>query len=244
MAGMRVALFGGSFDPPHTGHLRIALAAAERLRLNQVLLAPAGRQPLKAYTPAPFADRLRMLALLAAPYNMLIVSEADAPHPGQRPNYTVDTLARLRLALPAGTELFFLAGADSFLTLPHWRDPERLLRPSDGLLDGWILAARPGFALEALASALPPGYTLAERGENRAGNADPVLIQAVLDPSGAPATPLYLLPDLDDPSTATRIRDAFAAGSEAPHLTSEVAAYIHERGLYTAGSTARHRVLR
>ncbi len=142
-------------------------------------------------------------------------------------------LTQLRPTLPAGTELFFLAGADSFLTLPHWREPAALLRP--GLLDGWILAARPGFALDALASALPPGYALAGRTENRTGRTGPVLTQTVMDPSGAPAVPLYLLPDLDDPSTATRIRDAFAAGSEAPHLTQDVAAYIQEHRLYAAG---------
>ncbi len=249
---MRIALFGGSFDPPHLGHLRIALTAAERLRLDLVLLAPVGRQPLKRYDLAPFADRMQMLSLLTSGHPQLAPSAIDAPlhtPSGESPNYTVDTLARLRPTLPNHAELFFLAGADSFLTLHHWYRAELLLQPAreGGLLDGWILAGRPGFSLDALR--LPPGYTLGPRRElpgpeipspdafgpdaaNPAA-ASPLLLQEVRDFSGAPATPLFLLPDLDDPSTATCIREAFAAGAEPPHLGPPVARYIRERGLYT-----------
>jgi len=237
---MRIALFGGSFDPPHLGHLHIALTAASRLHLDQVLLAPAGRQPLKAHHRTSFADRLAMLTLLVGGHSHLQASDVDAPQAG--PNYTADTLTRLRPALPPGTELFFLAGVDSFLTLRQWHRAEALLRPAatGGLLDGWILAARPGFPLcaltdvptnaltDALATALPPGYTLGEA----TAAPGPVLTRQLRNPTGAPATPLYLLPDLDDPSTATRIRQAFAAGRPAPHLTSQVAAYIRNRKLY------------
>ena len=248
---MRCAFFGGSFDPPHLGHLRIALTAATRLGLDQVLLAPVGRQPLKSHEPAPFADRLAMLALLIADHPRLVASAIDAPRPAPAPaspgnapipNYTVDTLAILRAGLPPATELFFLAGADSFLTLPKWHCPELLLRPApsllsdtqaDGLLTAWILAARPGFALDSLASALPPGYRLADQQQSPG----PVLTQQLLDPHGYPATPLHLLPDLDDPSTATRIRQAFAAGEPAPHLPASIAAYIRDHALYSASGT-------
>ncbi len=228
---MRIALFGGSFDPPHLGHLHIALTAAKRLHLDRVLLAPAGRQPLKAHHLTPFADRLAMLALLIEGHIQLQASEMDAPRAG--PNYTADTLARLRPTLQPGTELYFLAGADSFLTLRQWHRAEALLQPfkAGGLLDGWILAARPGFPLDALATALPPGYTLGEAGPAPG----PLLIQQLRDPTGAPATSLCLLPDLDDPSTATRIREAFATNKPAEsvaHLTDEVAAYIRDHRLY------------
>ncbi len=228
---MRIALFGGSFDPPHLGHLHIALAAAKRLHLDRVLLAPAGRQPLKAHHLTPFADRLAMLALLAEGHSQLQASDVDAPQAG--PNYTADTLARLRPTLQPGTELFFLAGADSFLTLRQWHRAEALLQPAatGGLLDGWVLAARPGFPLDALSTALPTGYTLGEA----IAATGPVLTQQLRAPTGAPATPLSLLPDLDDPSTATRIREAFAMDKPAeivPHLSSEVAAYICDHRLY------------
>ncbi len=235
---MRVALFGGSFDPPHLGHLHIALTAARRLRLDQVLLAPTGRQPLKSHHPAPFADRLAMLALLIEAHPDLTASDLDAPHPEDRPNYTADTLLRLRRTLPPGAELFFLAGADSFLTLPHWHRPQALLQPASaaGALDGWILAARPGFPLDSLATALPPGYIL---GPQQHDHPD-VLTQLLLDPAGQSAVPLYLLADLDDPSTATRIREAFAAGEPPPHLPPSISAYIREHHLYSpAGHVLR-----
>ena len=251
---MRLAFFGGSFDPPHLGHLHIARTACRRLALDRVLLAPVGRQPLKSHPPAPFADRLAMLALLTAPYPELEASPIDAPlsDRNDQPNYAVDTLARLRLSLPAGAALFFLAGADSFLTLPQWRHPQALLRPANsgptnsgpansgpagdqpagdrkpGLLTAWILAARPGFPLASLASALPPGYRLGASSQTPG----PVLTQPVFDLHGAPATPLHLLPDLEDPSTATQIREAFAAGAQAPHLPPQIAHYIRDHGLY------------
>ncbi len=232
---MRLALFGGSFDPPHLGHLHIARTAAQRLALDQVLLAPVGRQPLKSHHPAPFPDRLAMLTLLTAPFPELIASPIDAPNNQATPNYTADTLARLRLTLPPSAQLFFLAGADSFLTLPHWRRPQALLQPAggqpaspNGLLTAWILAARPGFPLASLAHALPPGYSLGSPTQTPG----PVLTQPVFTPENQPATPLHLLPDLEDPSTATTIREAFAAGRPAPHLTPEIAQYIRDHGLY------------
>jgi nicotinate-nucleotide adenylyltransferase len=231
---MRVALFGGTFDPPHLGHLHIARTAAERLHLDQVLLAPTGRQPLKSHHPAPFPDRIAMLQLLIAGHPHLTASALDAPHPDARPNYTADTLTRLRAELPPTTELFFLAGADSFLTLAHWHRAEALL--SRTLLDGWILAGRRGFPFAALPEALPPGYTL---GPPR--HLYPhVLTHTLLAPHHQGAAPLHLLPDLDDPSTATAVREALAAGLPPPHLSPRISAYIREHRLYsTAGPVLR-----
>ncbi len=230
---MRFAYFGGSFDPPHLGHLRIAREAARRLELDRVLLAPTGRQPLKVQHGATFADRLRMVRLLVEGEKRLEASDADAPVSSGlhgAPNYTVDTLARLRPGLPAAAELFFLAGADSFLTLHHWRSPEALLRlPTDGgLLDGWILAARPGFSLDDLPNALPAGYRLGPPSEAPG----PVRTQVILDPSSRRGTPLHLLPDLHDPAAATRIREALARGQSTAFLARPVEALIRERGLY------------
>ncbi|HEU5342444.1 nicotinate-nucleotide adenylyltransferase [Edaphobacter sp.] len=141
---MRIALFGGTFDPPHRGHLAIARAAADAFHLERVLFAPVGRQPLKQDHPASFADRLAMVALACAGDRRFEASEIDAPTPDGTPNYTVDTLARLR-ALHPGAALFNLAGADSFLDLPHWRDPDRLLELAE-----WIVVSRPHFSLDDL----------------------------------------------------------------------------------------------
>ncbi len=139
---MRVALFGGSFDPPHRGHMALARAAADSFALDLVLFAPAGRQPLKkASTGASYPQRLAMVALACAEDPRFAVSELDAPHPDGGPNYTVDTLIRLQTLFP-DAQRFNLAGADSFLTLGRWREPLRMLDLAE-----WIVVSRPGFPL-------------------------------------------------------------------------------------------------
>lgn len=136
---MRIALFGGSFDPPHLGHLAIAAAAADAFHLDQVLFAPTGLQPFKAaLPPAPFADRLAMVALAIQHHPRFTTSTVDAPRPDGLPNYTVDTLSKLHTLHPNDI-LFNLVGADSFLTLPKWRDSGQLLQLAE-----WIVVSRPG----------------------------------------------------------------------------------------------------
>jgi nicotinate-nucleotide adenylyltransferase len=139
---MRVALFGGTFDPPHRGHLSIAAAAADAFGLDTVLFAPTAHQPLKPEAAASFADRMAMLSLACLPDLRFAVSGLDAPRPDGTPNYTVDTLAALRELMP-GETLFNLVGADSFLSMPRWREPQRLLELAE-----WIVVSRPGFPLE------------------------------------------------------------------------------------------------
>ncbi len=142
---MRLALFGGTFDPPHRGHLSIAAAAADAFGLDSVLFAPVGRQPLKRNgASAPYSDRVAMLSLACIPDLRFAVSKLDAPHPDGTPNYTVQTLASLH-QLMAGAQIFYLAGADSFLNLPYWHQSERLLELAE-----WIVVSRPGFPLTDL----------------------------------------------------------------------------------------------
>jgi nicotinate-nucleotide adenylyltransferase len=153
---MRVALFGGSFDPPHHGHIAIATAAADVFDLDSVLFAPVGRQPLKPEgVPASFADRLAMVEFACRADSRFAVSDLDAPRSDGTPNYTVQTLATLHEAMP-DARLFNLVGADSFLDLPRWHEPERLLELAE-----WIVVSRPGFPLANL-SAL--GLTPLQRG--------------------------------------------------------------------------------
>lgn len=148
---MRVALFGGSFDPPHHGHIAIATAAADVFDLDSVLFAPVGRQPLKSETaPASFADRMAMVGLACWADRRFAVSDLDAPRPDGAPNYTVETLAVLKETVP-DVRLFNLVGADSFLDLQRWHEPERLLELAE-----WIVVSRPGFPLANLA---PLGLT-------------------------------------------------------------------------------------
>jgi nicotinate-nucleotide adenylyltransferase len=153
---MRVAFFGGSFDPPHHGHIAIATVAADVFDLDSVLFAPVGRQPLKPEgVPASFADRVAMVEFACRADPRFAVSDLDAPRSDGTPNYTVQTLATLHEAMP-DARLFNLVGADSFLDLPRWHEPERLLELAE-----WIVVSRPGFPLANL-SAL--GLTPLQRG--------------------------------------------------------------------------------
>ena len=139
---MRIALFGGSFDPPHRGHLAIARAAADAFHLDQVLFAPAGRQPLKRNGHAAnYQQRLAMVALACNEDPRFLPSEIDAPKPDGSPNYTVDTLEALSAQQPTA-EIYNLAGADSFQHLATWRASDRLLD-----LAQWIVVSRPGIPL-------------------------------------------------------------------------------------------------
>ena len=142
---MRIGYFGGTFDPPHRGHLALAHAAADAFALDRILFAPTGRQPLKNDPPvADFADRLAMVRLLCLNEPGFEALDLDAPHSDGSPNYTVDVLSALRLREPEAA-LFSLVGADSFLDLRRWRDPERLLALAE-----WIVVSRPEFDLNHL----------------------------------------------------------------------------------------------
>ncbi len=148
---MRLALFGGTFDPIHRGHLAIATAAADAFALDRILFAPTGRQPLKpGEATAPYTDRLAMVTLACGSDERFAASGLDAPHADGSANYTVDLLAALRTQYPDAT-LFHLVGADSFQSLPRWREPERLLTLAE-----WIVVSRPGFPLDLPALALNP----------------------------------------------------------------------------------------
>ena len=153
---MRVALFGGSFDPPHHGHIAIATAAADAFKLETVLFAPAGHQPLKPEgASASFDDRLAMVELVCRQDPRFAVSNLDSPRPNGVPNYTVETLTALKESMP-GANLFNLVGADSFLDLPRWHQPQRLLELAE-----WIVVSRPGFPIESLSEL---GLTPNQRG--------------------------------------------------------------------------------
>src|SRR3984957_17530122 len=148
---MRIAFFGGTFDPPHRGHIAIARAAITRLALDQVLFAPVATQPLKGGSGhSSFEDRLAMVRLAGAGEPGLTASNVDAPLPGGQPNFTFDALQHLRSLLQPSDELFCLLGADSFLALKRWHRCTELL-----LFCDFIVAGRPGFSLDQINAALP-----------------------------------------------------------------------------------------
>jgi nicotinate-nucleotide adenylyltransferase len=220
---MRIAFFGGTFDPPHCGHIAIARAAIARLALDQVLVAPVGTQPLKGGSGhSSFEDRLAMVKLAVAGDPGLSASDIDAPLPSGQPNYTFDTLQRLRSHLQPADVLFFLLGADSFLTLRQWHQSTELL-----LFCDFIVAGRPGFSLAQVNAALPEGV------KNTGGHREAGFTRFTLSgPSGRSAT-LFVLPDLDQDISATEIRAALAEGAEQQTvLAPAVAEYIRSHGLY------------
>lgn len=234
---MRIGFFGGSFDPPHRGHLAFALAAADRFTLDQVLLAPVGIQPLKDQQGADFIHRYAMTALAAQADPRLLPSLLDAPllpAPRQdRRNYTVDTLSRLQALLQiAGIrpQLFALLGADSLLGIRHWRHPERVLALCD-----WIVAARPEYKLgdspeNPLAHAvacLPASIRVEKDRDELHGE-----FLHLHHPDGA-STHVWFLPQLQEEVSATALRAAVAADNlEASLLPDSVAEYIRKTGLY------------
>jgi nicotinate-nucleotide adenylyltransferase len=143
---VRVGWFGGSFDPPHKGHVAVARAAADRFGLELVLFAPVGRQPLKdGGAGALFVDRMAMVALVCGEDSRFRASEVDAPRVDGGANYTVDALERLMTEM-SEMELFGIVGMDAFLQMPRWREPERLREMAE-----WIVVTRPGYGGEVSA---------------------------------------------------------------------------------------------
>jgi nicotinate-nucleotide adenylyltransferase len=115
---MRLAIFGGTFDPVHKAHLAVARAAADRFRLDRVLLIPAGRPPHKqGGARAPYEDRVRMAEIATAGDPRLRVSRLEQ---GTERSYSIDTIEKLRAQLSPDDELFFIIGADAFAEIHTW----------------------------------------------------------------------------------------------------------------------------
>ena len=229
----RVAFFGGSFDPPHCGHLAVARAAREALGLDTVLFAPVGAQPLKRNSSpgASFEQRLAMTQLAIAGERGFAVSTADAPQPSGAPNYTVETLERLRRELPAGSELLCLMGADSFATLRAWWRASEL--PFAATL---VVASRPGEPLDRLAALLPDGVTMDAEPQQTGSGAVELRCSTLRNTAGATA-PFYLLPGLHVEISASEIRAQLRAARDAraqaqESLPAAVAGYIRAHNLY------------
>ncbi|MBL8735400.1 MAG: nicotinate (nicotinamide) nucleotide adenylyltransferase [Planctomycetes bacterium] len=120
-----LAVLGGSFNPPHATHRRLAEAALAGLPVDRVLVIPAGDHPHKRNSDmAPAEDRLAMCRLAFADLPEVTVDDRELRRTG--PSFTVDTLASLRREHP-GRRLYFLIGSDNLPLLPTWREPERLL---------------------------------------------------------------------------------------------------------------------
>lgn len=143
-AGQRIGVLGGTFDPPHVGHLWLATLALDALGLDRVLFMPAAEPPHKrARHLAAAADRLLMtrLAIEADPAFELCPVEMERPGP----SYTIDSVEELQRMNPHA-ELFLVMAADSLAQVESWREPGRLLS-----LVEWAVGPRPGSVLPARA---------------------------------------------------------------------------------------------
>ena len=142
---MRLAIFGGTFDPIHRAHLAIVHEALERCRLDRVLLVPAANPPHKnAHTHAPYEDRVRMAELACRELAPVEVSRLEEGTPR---SYSVDTVEKVRAQMAPADELFFLIGADAFAdirTWHRWRDVVRAV--------AFLVVSRPGAEYD-----VPPG---------------------------------------------------------------------------------------
>ena len=138
---MNIGVFGGTFDPVHNAHLRVAGEAGRRLQLEEIIFVPAGRPWLKADTLiSPAEHRLQMLRLALADEPRFKLSTIEIEREG--PSYTVETIAQLREWVGSGDELFFILGWDSLAQLPRWREPSRLIEMCQ-----LVAAPRPGCPL-------------------------------------------------------------------------------------------------
>lgn len=121
----RIGVFGGTFDPPHVGHLLVVGDAAEQLKLDRVLWVPAQTQPLKTgeTLAAPADARRRMVEYTIAGDPRFVLETSELDRGGL--SFTVDTLAELRKKHPSAG-LYLLVGADAWRTFGSWREPERI----------------------------------------------------------------------------------------------------------------------
>jgi nicotinate-nucleotide adenylyltransferase len=229
---MNIGLFGGTFDPVHRGHMALARAAMEHYKLHRVHFVPAHIPPHKQRQPlSSFLHRFTMLALATAEEKAFIPSLLEAPEKSTsasrkdreaKPNYTIDTILRLRRSLKSSDRIFLLIGMDAFADIAKWHRSEELFSQCE-----FVVASRPGYSLADVANALPeslrPRPEVTQPFHKQAASGDLVLKGATI----------HLLPDLRQPASATSIRAAATAGKPLGRFVdAPVAEYIKKMGLY------------
>jgi nicotinate-nucleotide adenylyltransferase len=225
---MKIALFGGTFDPVHLGHLAVARAAAERFNLGMVYFIPADIPPHKQKRKlTDFQHRFAMLALATVKEPRFVPSLLDAPN--GEPNYSIDMVRRFKRTLKKSDKLYFLIGMDAFQDIGTWRQPEELLMECD-----FIVAARPGYSLAEVGRVLPeglrPSVSALEALRKRRANGEISL---------AGGAAIHLLPDVHERVSSTQVRAAARQSVKqlSRYVPRLVAEYIKKERLYRdAGS--------
>lgn len=203
---MKIGIYGGSFNPPHLGHMAAARAAVEALKLDKLVFVPAGDPPHKELAPGSPSPEKRLEMTAIAADNLLLprITEVwDVEVARQGKSYTSDTLAGAAERWP-GDELWLLVGTDMFLTLHTWHEPERILE-----LAGICAFAR-------------------SLSDDRAAFGDQ---KARLERDYGARVELIAIPDLVEVSS-TRLRECLGRGEGASLLAPAVYGYILREGLY------------
>lgn len=219
----RIALFGGTFDPIHIGHLAVARAAEQRFHLDEVHFIPSGRPPHKqGYKLAAYPQRYAMVTLACADHPRFLASlaEAGADQGGHEVFYSIDTVRRFKSRCRRSSDhLYFIVGADSFLEIPTWKDYEALLLSCD-----FVVASRPGFRLNALRLVIPP--ELLARPHPSALHPDPHAIELR-------RSTVYIMDTVESSVSATEVRKRLARKQSIHGLVpARVEEYICKQNLY------------
>lgn len=213
-----IAAFGGTFDPVHLGHLRVAADTAAALRLPEVRLIPAQTPVHRSAPGASAAQRLAMLRLAVAEWPGLSVDARELER--ATPSYTVLTLESLRAEYP-GTPILWLIGIDAFLRLPTWRDWTRLFE-----LAHFVVLNRPGTPVAQALDARAAPWAL------------PRLTRHAEELQATPQGRIHLHTVAPQPISASEIRARIASGESDDELRqllpAPVLAYIRTNRLYLA----------
>lgn len=139
---MKLGILGGTFDPPHNGHLQIAAMAQRALQLGQIVFIPAKQPPHKLnMLVSPLQTRVAMLERALRGHPAFEISMLEVQREG--PSYTVDTLRELRRERGTGAELVFIMGEDSLVNFPTWHQPEEIVK-----LCTLAVLQRPGYDVD------------------------------------------------------------------------------------------------
>ncbi len=142
---MRLALFGGTFDPIHSGHIEAALKASDAFALDRVLVVPSGVPPHKQDAcHADYAHRYRMVDLACRADPRLEASRLEQPRASGEPHYSVHTIDRIRATMQFDGALRLVLGADAFSEIDLWRDIDRIAKGVE-----FIVVERPGFKADS-----------------------------------------------------------------------------------------------
>jgi nicotinate-nucleotide adenylyltransferase len=233
---MNIGLFGGTFDPIHKGHLALAMSARERCQLGRIYFVPTNIPPHKTTQPAAsYFHRYAMTTLATAGEKAFVASLLESPGEfvlhdkkaargsiASAPNYSINTIRKLKQDLRKSDRLFFLIGIDAFKDIAKWRESEALFSECE-----FIVASRPGFSLADVAAALP------EKLRPRAEVTKPFTRQPAKGDLVLPGVALHLLDNVNQNVSATAIRQAVAAKRPIRKFVPEsVEEYIKKEGLY------------